>query len=400
MLYNYRFKNFASYADWTKVSFELDRNAPRDDLAFETPDGERVSKLLAVFGANASGKTNLLKPLAFADWFVSRSFQQEPTGKVPVESFFDSDEPTEVEIEFGYAGKRWRYELALTEDAVRREALYVREPGAKRRAYSYVFKLERRGEEVSYQEQNFGFPPSLATKHVRPNASVISTAAQHNVELALAFQDLNVRTNVVSFGGMHYDWGALHVANRVFKSDPALLKSAVEHLRRFDLGLSDVLIEEYEEKRPGRESEKVLVSLAVHRRSGQEFKRPMELESSGTQAAYWLLSNLLPAKQGDGLAVIDELELHQHPLMLSALLDLFISPSSNPHNAQMIFTCHVPTIQQQLHKQQVMLCERGSDGASRAWRLDEVKGIRSDDNLLAKYLAGAYGGIPEIEPAL
>ena len=97
-----------------------------------------------------------------------------------------------------------------------------------------------------------------------------------------------------------------------------------------------------------------------------------------------------------GLAVIDELEADLHPHMLAPILDLFFNPRTNPKNAQIIFTCHAPEILNTLHKSQVLLVEKDDHHVSDAWRLDEVKGVRADDNLYAKYMAGAYDAVPQV----
>ena len=120
------------------------------------------------------------------------------------------------------------------------------------------------------------------------------------------------------------------------------------------------------------------------------------LESNGTQSALVLLSKLLPALAGGGLAVIDEFENDLHPLMLEPLMELFASPSTNPHAAQLLFTCHAVEVLNLVHKSQVMLVEKDENNQSTAWRLDSVSGVRNDDNLYAKYMAGAYGAVPQL----
>ncbi|MGP3427029.1 AAA family ATPase, partial [Escherichia coli] len=68
---------------------------------------------------------------------------------------------------------------------------------------------------------------------------------------------------------------------------------------------------------------------------------------------------------------------------------------TNPHQAQLIFTCHTPEVLNRLQKHQIYLCEKQQQ-ISDAWRLDEVVGVRADDNLYAKYMAGALGAVPEL----
>ena len=82
--------------------------------------------------------------------------------------------------------------------------------------------------------------------------------------------------------------------------------------------------------------------------------------------------------------------------MLETILDLFANPATNPRSGQLLFTCHAMEVLNIVHKSQVMLVEKDANNESNAWRRDSVEGIRSDDNLYAKYMAGAYGAVPQL----
>ncbi len=109
-----------------------------------------------------------------------------------------------------------------------------------------------------------------------------------------------------------------------------------------------------------------------------------------------LLHKLLPSLKAGGLAVIDEFESDLHPHMLEPILDLFASEVTNPNGAQLLFTCHAVEVLNVVHKSQVTLVEKDDRNESSAWRLDSVEGILSSDNFYAKYMAGAYGGVPHL----
>lgn len=136
--------------------------------------------------------------------------------------------------------------------------------------------------------------------------------------------------------------------------------------------------------------------FGVHTTStGQSFNLPFSEESSGTQSAFVLIFDLLLALDTGGMAVIDELDNDLHPHLIPKILDWFRFEHTNPKQAQLIFTCHTPEVLNLLQKHQVYLCEK-YDQRSEAWRLDEVTGLRADDNLYAKYMAGALGAVPEV----
>jgi len=82
--------------------------------------------------------------------------------------------------------------------------------------------------------------------------------------------------------------------------------------------------------------------------------------------------------------------------MIPPLVNLFISQKTNPHHAQLLFSCHSIELMKSLDKYQILLVEKDEYGYSRVIRMDEIKGVRSDENIYAKYDSGAYGAIPNI----
>ena len=398
MLHKYRFKNFFSFAEATEVSFELNRQVPDSDLAFQSPGGARLSKVLAVIGPNASGKTNVLKPLSFLSWFIAHSFTaSKPKEENPVQPHFFSDSiHSEFEIEFENRGRLYRYCLKITPARVVHESLHLKTS----KFFSFVFRRDWSEPDSAYdiRQQKFGFAAKEADK-VRPNASLITTAAQYNVPCAqeLVGYFSQFYSNVYDSGRDHFDVRDMFEVADFFLDHPALRAQMSGILGRLDLGLAEVTIEsrKFVERQSGK-SEKVNVPFGVHRKGRQEHKLPLEYESSGTQAAFVLLERILPVLQHGGIVIIDEIEADLHPDMVMAMLDLFIDPERNPHHAQIIFTCHAHEILNELQKDQILLVEKNPDGNSEAWRLGNMKGIRRDDNLYAKYRAGAYGAVPDL----
>lgn len=398
MIHKYRFKNFFSFAEETEVSFALNRQVPDSDLVFESPGGARLSKILAVIGPNASGKTNVLKPLPFLGWFIAHSFTTNtPEKENPVNPHLFSDEAdSEFEIEFEVNGKHYRYSLVINRERVVHEALHQKTS----KFFSFIFRRDWSEADAAYniRQQNFGFAVSEAEK-VRRNASLISTAAQYNVPCALELVNyfITFYTNVGHGGRVHFEPREMHEASEYFHGRPALRSQMSGILSNLDLGISEVIIETiYHVDKTIINPIETKYPFCIHRYGKQEQTLSMGFESSGTQATFLLLKKILPALEHGGVVIIDEMEADLHPDMITALLDLFIDHERNPHNAQIIFTCHAHEVLNDLQKDQVLLTEKDPDGFSEAWRLGDMKGIRRDDNLYAKYRAGAYGAVPNL----
>lgn len=395
MLHSYAFSNFQSFRDRVEVDLTLNRKVSLTDWMADAPTGERVSKLMAVIGPNGSGKTALLKPLAFLGWFVGQSFQQAPDALIPVTPHAAAaDQPTEFECTLDFDGKLWRYTLSCTPQRVLHEALYL-----KRERFGYVFVREWDVSSNAYsvKQQDFGLAPQEARK-VRPNVSLIAWAAQFGVPLAVRLAAPSVITNVNVLGRMPMGEQTIVVAAQHFFDHPDQRKLMNSLLSSWDLGLHGVELQELaipNPQQPEQPPQKVLVPFGIHRSRDTEFQLPFALESSGTQGAFVLLARLLEALERGGLAIIDEFENDLHPHMLEPILDLFANPTTNPHQAQLLFTCHAIEVLNLVHKSQVMLVQKNTDCESTATRMDAVVGIRNDDNFYAKYMAGAYGAVPQ-----
>lgn len=404
MLHSFAFKNFLSFKERTEVSFALTKKASAHGWDATSPAGQRLATAMAVVGANGAGKTSLIKPLAFLNWFVTHSFQNQPTAHLPIKPHFSSpNEPVEFELEADdKSGMLWRYELKATPERVLHEAVYKR-PKKKGAKFSYVFVREWNETEKEYviKQDGFALNPAEAKK-VRPNASLISTAAQYGVEVAQHLIGANVATNIMQVGRIDPNLGFLN-ASIFFFENAALKKQMETLLRDLDFGLSGVEIRKLDFPAPpeiklpeGVKLPPQYLAFGVHTlKDGSKHELQMAEESSGTRTAFVQLGYLLSVLATGGIAVIDELESDMHPHMIEPLLDLFSSPNTNPHHAQIIFTSHSIEVIGLLGKSQVILVEK-NDCESEAWRLDTMEGVRSQDNLYAKYMSGAYGAVPQL----
>lgn len=391
MLHSYAFSNFQSFRERAEVDFTLTRKVTLTDWMAEVPTGEQLTKLMGVIGPNGGGKTALIKPVAFLSWFIGQSFRNQPDAGIPVTPHFAAaDQPTEFECVVDFDGRLWRYVLRCTPERVLHEALYQ-----KRERFGYVFVRDWDAASNSYavKQQDFGLAPQEARK-VRPNASLISTAAQYGVPLAVRMAASYVVSNVNVLGRVPMGELAVLEAARHFSANTAQRERMDRLLAAWDLGLSGVELSEVKVTNPQEPGQTVWVPYGKHRNREKEYQLPFTLESSGTQGAFVLLSRLLQTLEIGGLAVIDEFENDLHPHMLEPILDLFANPATNPQNAQLLFTCHAVEVLNLVHKSQVMLVQKDAECESSACRLDAVEGIRNDDNFYAKYMAGAYGAVP------
>ena len=395
VLHSYTFKNFQSFAERTEVSLRLNDKAPLHGWQARSMAGQRLNIALAVMGANGAGKTIALKPLVFAVWFATHSFDMPPGSGIPVSPHFEPEgtSPTEVELEAeDDQGVLWRYVLHTTRERVVHESLHRL---VKKFNYVFTRDLNDAGDGYVIKQQGFGMPAAEALK-VRPNASLISTARQYGVQTAIHLSRLHVATNVNVLGRARFEASQLTQAAKLFADNTAMHHQMVTLLKSWDLGLSDVTLHELERTAANGNSDSQWVAFGTHKtQDGKAHVLHFLDESSGTQTAFVLLSRLLNVLSHGGVAVMDELDADLHSHMLEPVLDLFANPSTNPHNAQLIFSAQAPQVLNVLNKAQVLFVEK-RNCQSTAYRADSIKGLRADDNLFAKYMTGALGAVPQL----
>ncbi len=394
MISSLRFSNFYSFAQETRLDFSVGKQPTPSGFDIDLSTA-RLNKVVAVVGPNGSGKTQLIKPLAFLGWFICDSFLQgDPDQDIAYQPHrLQAEQDTHLQIDFFLQGIEHRYQLVLNAGQVVSEVLLNRTSTQ----FSYLFRRERTAEGFSFKQKGLPFPKAQA-QSLRGNCSLLAAAHSYDIKEARPFIEYfrRIISNVASHGRHHFQRGALVNAAELYEQSPTVKTRMVAAMREFDLGLSDVVIRPLEvPTADGKESTVYMPFGLHHSQAGQTFELSLFEESSGTQSAFVLLERLLTTLELGGMAVIDEIDNDLHPHLMPKILDWFRFEHSNPHQAQLIFTCHTPEVLNRLQKHQVYLCEK-HDQCSTAWRLDEVVGLRADDNLYAKYMAGALGAVPDL----
>src|SRR5262245_22761913 len=201
MLHSYTFSNFRSFRERTEVSFVLnDKDAVLGWSRKSPISGTRLTTAIAVLGANASGKTSLLQPLAFLGWFIRSSFSSATEGAIPLRPHFNgSDEPCSFEVVADgiEQDEIFRYTLTANRAEVLSEAL---ERKVRRGQWRTIFDRAKTSEgKYRVFQDGFGLEQNQA-ENIRPNVSLISWAAQFGVPFALRLTEFVLLSNVNAWG--------------------------------------------------------------------------------------------------------------------------------------------------------------------------------------------------------
>ena len=134
----------------------------------------------------------------------------------------------------------------------------------------------------------------------------------------------------------------------------------------------------------------------LFRHEGLAFPMPAVLESHGARQFLKLFPMIADALDTGGIAVIDELDAAIHPMLLPEIVGWFHDPSRNPNNAQLWMSCNNASLLEDLSKDEIVFCEKCARGRTEMYCLNDVKGVRRNDNYYRKYLGGVFGAVPRV----
>lgn len=411
MLIQFKLRNAYSYKEETAFSLLASSEKGHDSNLIPTNQSAypTLLKVALLYGANASGKSNVLKALALLQSIVANGHLLQQGQKL-YRPWFRLDrsmasESTVLEAIFIEEGIRYAYGLEYREEAVAVEYLYHWPEGRK----AIIF--ERSGNDYKFtkkvEEQR-----QLSARAI-PIAPYLSVAAQWNLDLvAPAFRWLTQRLVVVAGDPFPGSSTYLNPVWRQFSAEriASAKKELLDLFHAADFSIADLSakrrkIEEAEippillpEIRESMKSNDVWDIQAFHAGKdgqGEETQVPFFLqeESLGTQRFFELSGPWLDILANDKVCFMDEFDTGLHPELAEFLLSYFIGKS---RRAQFVFTTHNTThlSSSLVRRDQVWIAEiSGPEKGSDLFSLSEL-GLRNDHNLEKGYLAGKYGGIP------
>jgi AAA15 family ATPase/GTPase len=412
VLLRFRFSNFRSFRAEQELSLIGGSFTDLPDVV-RHPAGlkEGVLPGAAIYGANASGKTNVIQAVRFMASAVSLSHRGwSPDAPIPRQPFMTDEEsslePSEFEADFLLAGVRHRYGFRVNSQVVLEEWLYVYPKGKKQTWFH-----RKRGNPIVFSNKMPG-ENRVIENLTRQNSLFLSAAAQNAHEALLPiFTWLSGLLFVIGDRSQYSEHTARLCSKLDYRNEIARLVSVA------DLGIAEMSVEDTKFPDKTKEVIEAIVTILnlpkekatwpethqvirlLHRFGNTAVPFEMDQESDGTLAYLALLGPAVDAIQKGTPLLIDELDASLHPLLAIQLLRLFNTPSSNPKGAQLIFNTHDTNLLSSgvLRRDQIWFTEKGNDATSHLYALSDFK-PRRQENLQNGYLQGRYGAIPFINP--
>lgn len=408
MLIEFRVKNFLSIQDEQVLSLVAGSQKEHKNNTFEV-ENERFSllKSVAIYGANAAGKSNFIKAFIRIKHLVTQSASWQRGDKLLIIPFFlgkNENEPTEFEVSFIAQNIRYRYGFGVTRERIVEEWLYAYPNGREQEWFLRSYD-EKNKKEVYKFGKNFLGEKELWKNATRENALFLSTAILLNSEQLKPVFDW-----FFYIGISLTDWfsNSLEISVEAFKNNP---QQILDYLKRADLDIEFLEIDE--NKVEIDNSNKLLNKLGnttdttmlesdiktIHlNQQGKPTVLNMILESDGTQKFFKFLGPILDTLQNGCVLVVDELHNHLHPAMTRFIINLFHNEKINTKNAQLIFTTHETSVLNKdiFRKDQIYFCEK-QNKATKIYSLSDFKGLRENIDYEKSYLLGRFGALPNLQ---
>ncbi|MFA5879808.1 MAG: ATP-binding protein [Candidatus Margulisiibacteriota bacterium] len=395
MIRKVKFSNFYSFNKEQEISFLAKKKKTYD--YYQSKSGEQITKVAAFIGGNASGKTNIMRLFSFLSYFICRKVGNE-TQLIPdiaYKTFFNNNEPSSFYIEFESDDLVFYYSFSFHKNLILDESLQLKKIQKNSRK---IEVFARKANAITLLNNDFFRNLSIEEfPKIREDVSFIAfiKKSTYSVDIINTVYEYFVKfgTNINEIGQIHSPLHQLKTLD-IYLNTPALKKEAENFISNFDLGLKGFEIKK-EVIQTEREITTNINMQGIHTAKIKNNRLDFSYESRGTQSLFFSLANILNALKNNAVVIVDEIESGFHPEALNKLISYFIDVNKEK-TAQIIFSSHSLGFMNKLDMHQLFLVEKNDKSESSVYRLNQVKGIRSDENFLAKYMSGSYGAFPEI----
>jgi len=413
MLLEFNIKNFRSIRDTQSLTMKAGAGSElvKSNLIAPTPNvKERYVRSAVIYGANAAGKTNLLRGLGFMQyWVLNSSTATQANQKIPYSPFMlgtrNRIQPSEFDITFSHESVRYQYGFSVTDTHIHQEWLYAYPRGRQQLWFERKYVDSKKEFQWKFGSALKG-KPVIWRDATRENALYLSTAVQLNSEQLRPIFDWFKDRLIVLVTGIDLNPGL----TIKLLSDVKQKETLVNLIKAADIDIDDLTISRgplgpgsinqlrYLETVSGTGTPQFITIHAHHKSNDSDENISLNLgeESEGTKKLFnWAGALNMVLSTGSVLA-IDELNNSFHPLMARFIVSLFHSNRTN-QNAQLIFTTHDTTLLDLdiFRRDQIWFIEKDKQHSSQLYSLLEFS-PRKTEALEKGYLKGRYGALPFI----
>ncbi|MBC5626609.1 ATP-binding protein [Clostridium sp. NSJ-49] len=398
MLIQFNFRNYKGF----KYETSLDMTATSlKEHQYNLIDmgSEKILKIAAIYGANASGKSTVIEAFGFMNSFILNSFKYSTSNiDIPLKRYaFDKNsklEPAEFEVFIKYKNDEYQYGFKIDNKKVLEEWLYKRDFRSKKTA-KYKSLFERVGKQIECSTQ-LKDAKSLALI-TEDNTLFLSICSNAKIPYVKDVMEWFSNTTIVDMGDCEIEGLITRGVSSIIE-DRKYQKELVRFLNAIDINIVDIKVEKINVE--GEKNRYRIYSYHNIEDSSELVAIPFYEESSGTQKMFSLYSLFKNSIELGMPIFIDELDAKLHPLLMKYIISMFHSEETNENGAQLIYTAHDDfTLNKDIFRRdQIWFVEKDINSVATLYSLSEYKvgdkKVRNDASYNKDYLSGKYGAIP------
>lgn len=421
MIISFTIKNFKSYKDEAEFSFEaVDSNFKNENVtSIQLEDGEeiRLLKSAAIFGGNASGKSNTIWALHVLSNLVAHSLMNDVN--TPIRGYYpyvldevSRNQPSQISIDFIVDLKRYRYEIVFN-SIIHKESLSIIKKGNEENIFCVSIDEKDKKRNISINDDWESTSLELSNAKLLPNQLLLSELGTReanglqNVYSFLSTIQAKIVGNVIDL-----KFNSVDVAETILKhSESDMFKRLRRLIQIADIGIEDISMRKHSDaefKFPESVPDIIKKNFIeqnrwefgmMHKTTDSSMKNvvlPMDWESTGTKNLFGVGARVLDILEKGGILAFDEINTAIHPALFQLIVSLFNNKRSNPNNAQLLFTTHDISIagDGNLRADQVWFAEK-IDGASQLYSAQDFDDINITVPFDRWYKSGRFGALPK-----
>ena len=410
MLIQFNFKNFKSFRDEATLDLSAAKMTEFSNRVISVGN-EKILPVAAVYGANASGKSNVYGAFEYMSEYVVHSFKYGDE-----EKDFDDIRPLPFLFDISSENADTCFEVYFTVPGDKTEKCYnygfcIGKTGVTEEWLNYKAKTARKYSTIFYRDEetlDLAGIPKTSRENIEialeKQVLIVSLGAKLKIAKCKLVRDWFLNNEFADFGDVVTNFFMSRVLPTGFIEDEKIRENVVKYFSSFDETIKGFEVTKLPAQEDSKE-EKYLID-ALHKKIGSEdmAKIPLANESAGTLKMFALYPELQDVLQNGGVFFIDELNARLHPLLVRNFILTFLNPEINVNHAQLVFTTH-DTWQlsnQLLRRDEIWFTEKDDMGLSTLYSLadfidEDGSRIRKDESYEKNYLLGKYGAIPSLK---
>ena len=404
MLIRFSFKNFKSFKNENCLDMEATSLKEHEYNIVKTENGDYL-KIAAIYGANASGKTNVLQAFSYMKKKVLVSDDSRINNNLSEENIFTfmiNNEPISLEVEIlAENNKIYKYGFEVLNNAIISEWLY------EKRVNKFYEIFDRTNNNIEVKDNKNKLLGLANVDEKTLFLNVFAKIDKNNEDFNNVYNWF-IDANYLDLGDPNFENALNNRISLKIIEDKKYKEELLKFIKTFDATIDSINISPNSLEELKNTNGVVKVELVHNGEDGNKRALPLVLESNGTMKMFHLFDFLMDTLRNGRVLFVDELDAKLHPLLTRYIINLFHNSEKNIGNGQLIYSTHdtVNLNKETFRRDEIWFVEKDKNGISELYSLSDyiienengnAKKVRNDATYNKDYLTGRYGAIPVLE---